>query len=93
MENKKELKVTISTADLVGVPLSHGMYVEETDPGYFDLKDASGTTVCMDGETCYVLEKDGASVLLANRDGEKETKFTLSLEDYEKMATECPSDR
>ena len=59
-----------------------GFTIDNTEPGYFDLKDKYGITVCMDGETCTVtsVATDG-SVSFENTDGEFTTEFKLSADE------------
>ena len=47
---------------------------------YFDLYDNNGV-VCMDGETCIVLEVEKDRVKLLNEDGEQKKEFYLSIKE------------
>ena len=50
---------------------------------YYDLYADSGL-VCMDGEECEVIARTNNSILLANRNGEVDTHFELSSEEFER---------
>lgn len=76
-------KVTVSLETLYKETKKHktsfGYNIDTSEKGYYDLKDKFGNTVCMDGETCEVKTISGlGDLILINRDGEKETTFTLS---------------
>lgn len=76
-------KVTVSLETLYKETKKHkttfGYTIDTSEKGYYDLKDKFGNTVCMDGETCEVKTISGlGDLILINRDGEKETTFTLS---------------
>lgn len=47
---------------------------------YFDLQTDSGT-VCMDGETCIVVDSGDFGYELLNIDNETDTRFTLTKEE------------
>ena len=54
---------------------------KETDTDYYDLCDKYGNLVCMDGECCKVIEEDNRYKLI-NTDGEYDTEFYLTKEEY-----------
>lgn len=58
---------------------------KETDTEYYDLYDKYGNLMCMDGETCNVVEEDNRYKLI-NTDGEFATEFYLTKEEF-KVAT------
>ena len=65
---------------------------EAEEYGYYDLYDNSGV-VCMDGESCEIVNIDEDEVLLCNRDGEKEKLFTMNKETFEIAALFRDADR
>ena len=55
--------------------------------GYYDLRDACGNLVCMDGEECEVVyELASRMYKFANREGEFDTTFYLTPDEF-KVAT------
>lgn len=48
---------------------------------YFDLY-SDGKLVCMDGETCGVINKGDNSILVKNVNGETDGSFLLSVEEF-----------
>lgn len=70
----------------IGDLLSYG-YIEhefqkETNTHYYDLYDDKGHVVCMDGEECEIYF-DGNLYKLINKNGEVETEFYLTKEEFE----------
>ena len=58
--------------------------VEDTyDNPYYDLKDNMYGTLCMDGETCGILNETGEYVELLNTSGFEPVSFKLSKEEYQ----------
>jgi hypothetical protein len=58
---------------------------KESNTEYYDLYDKYGNLMCMDGETCKVIEEDDRYKLI-NTDGEYDTEFYLTKEEF-KVAT------
>lgn len=80
----------ISLADLYnkfGEKLTYGTieksYQEETDTEYFDFYNNKHGLSCMDGEVVYIEYLDDNIVELINKDGEIDTSFKLSKEEFE----------
>ena len=59
-------------------------YQVENKNHYYDLKDkVTDELVCMDGETCLIIEENDSIVRLQNSDGEVTTTFVLTKEEFE----------
>jgi hypothetical protein len=58
---------------------------KESNTEYYDLYDKYGNLMCMDGETYKVIEEDDRYKLI-NTDGEYDTEFYLTKEEF-KVAT------
>jgi hypothetical protein len=59
-------------------------YQEENGNHYYDLKNKdTHELVCMDGETCLIIEANDSIVRLQNSDGEVATTFVLTKEEFE----------
>jgi len=67
--------------DKYGEKLSY-CNISTEDDGYYDLQTEFSGTVCMDGENCEVIEENDDVVKLLNKDGEINTTFTLTLEEF-----------
>lgn len=62
---------------------------ENGDVGYYDLYTTSGL-VCMDGETCKIIDVKEDCIVLKNTDGERDMIFTLTYEEANICCFECP---
>ena len=70
--------------DVCDLDLQFGR-VEKTTEGntdYYDFKHRDGTTPCMDGETCRILQETEEYILLEEED--EKIPFKLALEEYKK---------
>lgn len=57
--------------------------------GYYDLWTNDGL-VCMDGETCEIVDIKSDGIVLKNTDGEEEREFSLTFEEAEICCFKCP---
>ena len=62
---------------------------ENGDVEYYDLYTTSGL-VCMDGETCEIIDVKEDCLVLKNKDGERDMTFTLTYEEANICCFECP---
>lgn len=58
-------------------------YTNDNGSEYWDLRNGDSIILCMDGESCEVVFHNDRRVELINRDGEIDTKFILSKEEFE----------
>lgn len=49
---------------------------------YYDLYDKHGNLVCMDGEECQVWYASSRYYKLVNKEGDIDTEFFLTMEEY-----------
>lgn len=90
MKNKKEiLTVCVSVEELfsTGRELKdRDLFIEhekDDEQEWFDLKSTGSGIMCMDGESCEVVEiYENYDVLLKNTDGESVKEFMLSEEEF-----------
>ena len=89
-ENKlKEKCISIkSLFEKYGEVLTHNYidhtYQEENGNHYYDIRDKiTGELMCMDGETCLIIEENDSTVSLQNSDGEVTFTFVLTKEEFE----------
>lgn len=78
--------ITISLKELYDKfngQLKHGEIIKEVDGEfeYYDLQTDTGT-VCMDGETCEIIDSGDFGYKLLNTNGEADTTFILTNEEY-----------
>lgn len=93
MTNKKEiLTVCVSVEELFSMgrdmnnsdlSISHD---KDGDQEWFDLVENAMEIVCMDGESCEVVEVTDEYATFKNKEGEYDTEFTLYGDDV-KVAT------
>ncbi len=61
---------------------------EQGNRAYWDLYTANGL-VCMDGETCEIIDVKEDCIVLKNTDGEVDAEFTLTFDEADICCTEC----
>ena len=64
---------------------------EHGNIGYWDLYTTNGL-VCMDGETCEIIDVKEDCIVLKNTDGEVDTEFTLTFDEANICCFECVDD-
>ena len=64
---------------------------ENGEIGYYDLYTTDGL-VCMDGETCKIIDVNEDCIVLKNTDGEKDMTFALTYEEANICCFECPAE-
>lgn len=64
---------------------------ENGDAGYFSLYTTDGL-VCMDGETCKIIDVNEDCIVLKNADGERDMTFALTYEEADICCVEYPAE-
>ena len=90
MENltkKKEVCVSLQSLYETGKELSDTTtYIQKDTDGeleWFDLHSKLGGVLCMDGEECEIVSIDNDFVTLLNREGDENTEFIFSKDEFE----------
>lgn len=64
---------------------------EQGNTGYWDLYTTNGL-VCMNGETCEIIDVKEDCIILKNTDGKIDTEFTLTFDEANICCFECVDD-
>lgn len=88
----KKVCISVKTLyDEIGEQLTHGTIQKSGEDGneYFDFYNNNQDIIaCMDGEEVYIVYQDDKTVELLNKNGEIDTNFKLTRNEFE-VATYC----